>query len=439
MTTEAAPARPSLGYAWYVIGVLVLAYTFSYVDRTILTLMVAPIRESLGINDVQVSLLHGLAFAVFYTLLGIPIARYADTMNRVWIISIGIGVWSVMTALCGFARNFAHMFLARIGVGVGEAALGPCAYSIIADYFPADKLSRAMSVYTSAIYVGSGLALILGGAAIAAVPSIDFPGVGTMEPWRVVFLIVGLPGLLVIALMATVREPVRTGLAKGAKAGEGLPVAEVARFITDRRGAYGFMIFGLSAHALMWNGTTGWIPTYFIRTFGWTAPQVGLWFGIVLLIFGTGGVILGGFISSWLRAKGHLDSNLRIGILSCILVLPFGIGAPLISDPWLSMAGIAAFVLCASLPYGCAAAAFQEITPNQMRGQVTAVYFFVLNLAGIGLGPTVVAMFTENVFQDLAAVKYSIASTVALGAPLSAILLWMSLRHYRNVLAAASK
>ena len=434
MTSSTAVPRPSLRYAWYVIFVLVLAYTFSYVDRTILTLMVGPIRESLQINDVQVSLLHGLAFAIFYTLLGIPIARYADTMNRVWIISIGIGVWSIMTALCGFARNFWTMFLARVGVGVGEAALSPAAYSIIADYFPPEKLSRALSVYTSAIYLGSGLALILGGAAIAAVPAIDMPGFGAMEPWRVVFLIVGLPGLLVIALMTTVREPVRTGLLKGTKAGEGLPIGDVARFMWERKGAYVFMIFGLAAHALMWNGTTGWIPTYFIRTFQWTAPQAGLWFGLVLLTFGMSGVTAGGYFSSWLRARGHSDANLRVAIISCFAVLPFGIGGPLMTDPWTALAVLSAFVFCASFPYGCAAAAFQEITPNQMRGQVTAVYFFVLNLAGIGLGATVVAMFTEVVFKDLAAVKFSIACTVALGAPVSAVLIWCSLKHYRAAL-----
>ena len=435
---QAAPqsVRLSLGYSWYVVGVLVVAYTFSYVDRTILTLMVGPIRTSLGINDVQVSLLHGLAFAIFYTLLGIPIARYADTMNRTWIISIGIGVWSIMTALCGFARNFWEMFLARIGVGVGEAALSPSAYSMIADYFPPEKLGRALSVYTSGLYLGSGLALMLGGAVIAAVPTVDLPVVGTLEPWRVVFLMVGLPGLLVIALMMTVREPARTGLLKGVKAGEGLPVRDVAQYIWARGRCYGFMIFGLAFHGLFWNGATGWIPTYFIRTFQWTAPEAGLWFGLSMLVFGISGVTAGGFFGGWLRARGHIDSNLRVAIFSCFAVLPFGVGAPLLSDPWLALAGLSAFIFFASFPYGCAAAAFQEITPNQMRGQVTAVYFFVLNLAGIGLGGTVVAMFTENLFADLAAVRYSIALTVALSAPISAFILWRALKHYRAALAA---
>jgi MFS family permease len=240
----------------------------------------------------------------------------------------------------------------------------------------------------------------------------------------------------VIGLMMTVREPARTGLIEGAKAGEGLPVKDVARFILDRRGAYLLMIFGLAFHGLLWNGATGWIPTFFIRTFGWTAPTAGFWFGLVMLVCGTGGVTAGGYAGAWLRAQGRSDANLRIAIFSCIAVLPPGIVAPLLPDATWAMAGFAIFVFFGSFPYGCAAAAFQEITPNQMRGQVTAIYFFVLNLAGIGLGPTVVALFTENVFQDVAAVKYSLACTIALAAPLSAITLALSLKHYRAVLAA---
>lgn len=436
---DSAASSPDSKYAWYVVAVLVIGYTFSYVDRTILTLMVGPIQKSLKIGDVQVSLLHGLAFAAFYTMLGVPIARFVDRGKRTAIISICVFVWSIMTALCGFARTFAMMFLARVGVGVGEAGFSPAAYSIITDYFPADKLSRALSVYTAALYLGSGLALLLGGAAIAAVPAINMPGFGEMEPWRVVFLLVGLPGLVTILLMTTVREPVRRGTAKGAQSGKGYPFKDVVRYFLDRKGAYLLMIFGLSFHSLMWNGASGWIPTYFIRTFQWTAPEAGFWFGLAMLIFGIAGVLAGGITSAWLRGKGHIDSNLRVGIISCFAVLPFGALIPFMADPWSALACMSAFVFFSSYPYGCAAAAFQEITPNQMRGQITAIYFFVLNLAGIGIGPTVVATFTEVVFKDPAAVKYSMACTIGLASPIAALLLWQSLRYYRAVIAAMPK
>lgn len=431
-------ARPATGnaYGWYVVGVLVLAYTVSYVDRTILTLLVKPIRESLQISDTQISLLHGLAFALFYTGFGIPIAWLADRGNRRNIITAGIVVWSGMTAACGFARSFGQLFLARVGVGVGEAALGPAAYSLLGDYFRGPSLSRALSVYTSAIYIGAGLALIIGGAIIATVAPLDIPGVGHFEPWQVVFLFVGLPGLVVALLMLTVREPLRTGLRAGTKAGQALPLRDVAAYLGERRGTYGYLMAGFAASSLLWNGANGWIPTFFIRTYGWTAAEVGLRFGLVLLVFGTAGVLFGGVLGSRLIARGHADGNVRVGVISALLAGPAGVIAPLMGDPMLSLAAWAAFCFVGSMPYGVAGAAFTEITPNQMRAQVTAVYFFFLNLAGIGLGPTVVALVTDRVFHDDLAVRYSLVVVAAIAAPLSALLLWRALRPFRRCLDA---
>jgi MFS family permease len=419
-----------------VVGVLVIAYTFSYVDRTILTLLVKPIRQSLAITDTQVSLLHGLAFAIFYTVLGIPIARLADSSNRVRVIAVGIAVWSFMTALCGMARSFGQLFLARIGVGVGEAALGPAAYSLLSDYFSGPALTRALSVYTSAIYIGAGLALVIGGAVIAMVPAMDLPGIGHLEPWQVVFLFVGTPGLAIALLMLTVREPVRAGVVAGSEGG--LPVREVARFMGRQGSAYTLLIAGFSLFSLLWNGANAWIPTFFMRTFGWTPAVVGLRYGLVLLVFGTLGVIAGGMLGSRLEARGRRDANPIVGIIASALILPLGILAPLQGDAWAALALFTLFVFAGSLPYGAAAAAFQQITPNQMRGQVTAVYFFFLNLAGIGLGPTVVALFTDRVFHDDLAVKYSLAAVAVMAAPLSGLLLWLSLRPFLRCRASGA-
>lgn len=434
---EQVAATPTQGaqpqnspYGWYVVGVLIIAYTFSYVDRTILTLLVEPIRESLQISDTQISLLHGLAFAIFYTGLGLPIARLADRKDRTKIIMAGILAWSVMTALCGFARNFWQLFLARVGVGVGEAALSPAAYSMMADYFSGATLTRALSIYTSAVYIGAGLALMIGGAVIASVPALDLPVFGYFEPWQVVFLFVGLPGIAVALLMKTVREPVRTGLSPATVAGEGLPLRAVGRFLRERIGAYGLLIAGFSAMSLLWNGAMAWVPTFFIRTFEWTPSVVGLRFGLMLLIFGTTGILFGGYLSGWLRDRGKEDANLTVGIIAALLILPVGVVAPILSNEWLCLATYCGFVFAGSMPYGAAAAAFQEITPNQMRAQVTAIYFLFLNLAGIGLGPTVVALITDQVFNDDAAVKYSLVVLAAIGAPLSALLLWLGRKPY---------
>jgi MFS family permease len=429
------PPTSTNAYGWYVVGVLIIAYTVSYVDRTILTLLVKPIRESLQISDTQLSLLHGLAFAVFYTVLGIPIARLADRYDRTRIITAGIAVWSIMTALCGLARNFWQLFFMRVGVGVGEAALSPAAYSILSDYFSGSALTRALSVYTSAIYIGAGLALMIGGAVIALVPALDLPLLGRFEPWQVVFLFVGLPGLAVAVLMLTVREPARTGLSPTATASLGLPVRTVVQYIRKRAGAYGLLIAGFCASSLLWNGAMAWIPTFFIRTFDWSAATVGARFGLMLLLFGTVGILFGGMLSGWLRERGHVDANVLVGVLSAILVLPAGVIAPLVTNEAICFVAFCAFVFAGSMPYGAAGAAFQDITPNQMRAQVIAVYFFFLNLAGIGLGPTVVALITDQVFGNDLAVRYSLAIVAAIMAPVSALLLWKGRRSYKDCLA----
>jgi len=420
---------PSESYAWYVVAVLVLAYTVSYIDRTILTLMVKPIRETLGITDVQISLLHGLAFAIFYTVLGVPIGWLADRANRTKIIAVGIFVWSIMTAFCGLSRSFMQMFLARVGVGVGEAALSPAAYSMLNDYFRPQRRTLAISVYATGVYIGSGLALIVGGGIIAITPALDLPVVGYMEPWQVVFLAVGLPGVLVAALMLTVKEPLRRGLMKS---GSGQPtLRDTIAFVKARRATYLFHFLGFSMLTMLWSGCAAWIPTFFARTFAWTPAEIGPWFGGVVVIFGTLGLPLGGALAERLKARGISDGNIRVGIISAVALLPLGIAAPLMPTPFLALAVYAGFVFFSSLPFGAAAAALQEVTPNQMRAQVSALYLFVVNLTGIGIGPTIVASITQYGFGDDAALKYALSITAAVAAVLAMTLLALCLKPYR--------
>jgi MFS family permease len=432
-TTSPEDDYPDEGYAWYVVGVLVLAYTVSYIDRTILTLMVQPIRETLGISDVQISLLHGLAFAIFYTVLGVPLGWLADRANRTKIIAVGIFVWSLMTALCGLSRNFWQMFLARVGVGIGEAALSPAAYSMLNDYFRPQRRTLAISIYATGVYIGSGLALIVGGGVIAITPSLDLPVVGHMEPWQVVFLAVGLPGLLVAALMITVKEPKRRGLMKG-----GQPtIRETLDFVLARWRTYGLHFLGFSMLTMLWSGCAAWIPSFFARTFEWTPAQIGPVFGTLVAIFGTLGLTLGGAFAERLKTKGYTDGNIRVGIISAIALFPLGVLAPLMPSAALAMAVYAVFVFFSSLPFGAAAAALQEVTPNQMRGQVSALYLFVVNLTGIGIGPTIVASISQYGFGDDAAVKYALAITAGVAAILATILLSLCLKPYRQSVALA--
>jgi MFS family permease len=214
-STDAAPSgaatvphRPV--YSWYVVGVLTLAYILSFIDRQIITLMIGPIKQDLGLTDTQMSYLIGLSFALFYTVFGFLIALAADRYNRRNIVTAGIVVWSVMTAFCGLAKGYGQLFLARMGVGFGEGALSPSALSMISDYFPREKLARAISVYSMGIAVGSGIALLVGGSIIHLVSSaatVTLPLVGELRPWQAAFVIVALPGLPLALLMLTVREP----------------------------------------------------------------------------------------------------------------------------------------------------------------------------------------------------------------------------------------
>ena len=433
MNTEhkMATGQPEGGpYAWYVVAVLILAYTFSFIDRQILTLMVGPIRATLGISDFQLSLLHGLAFALFYSVLGIPIGLMVDRKKRTTIIAIGIAVWSVMTSLCGFAQNFVQLFVARMGVGVGEAALSPGAYSMISDYFPPHQRPRALSLYTSAAYIGGGIATIAGGALIALMPPIDLPGIGPLQPWQAIFLVVGLPGLLVALLVTTVREPQRTGLKPGAHPNFAAVRAHLAAFPA----AYGLLIIGYAVSGIMWNGAIAWIPTYFIRHFGWTASQVSLPYGLITIGGGVGGINFGGWIATHLRQRGRLDANIIVGLIAIMVALPSGIAATFAGAPNLALALFAVFLFGCAMPWGGAVAALQEITPNQMRGQVSAIYLFCLSLIGIGVGPTLVAGFTDHLFANDAALGKSIALTIAIAAPISALLLSLARKPYCRAL-----
>ncbi|MBM3290992.1 MAG: MFS transporter, partial [Candidatus Hydrogenedentes bacterium] len=225
MKTEAEPRPadshdheepyPSPAYAWYVVGVLMLVYVLSFVDRQILSLIVDPVKKDLGVSDTMMGLLMGFSFALFYSILGVPFGWLADQRSRRSIIAVGVAVWSAMTAACVAAKAFWHLFMLRVGVGVGEAALSPAAYSLITDYFPRNRLATAISVYGMGIYIGSGMAFLLGGVVVrftATSGDLVWPIIGEVRPWQLVFFVVGLPGLLVAALVYTIREPLRRGM-----------------------------------------------------------------------------------------------------------------------------------------------------------------------------------------------------------------------------------
>lgn len=430
MTTTPAAEGKSLRYAWFVATLLTLAHILSFVDRQILNLLVGPIRKDLGISDTQMSLLLGLSFAVFYTLCGIPLARWADSRSRRGLVAAGAFAWSVATAGCGMAQNYAQMLLARIGVGVGEATLSPAAFSLITDYFPREKRASAISLFVMGVYFGSGLAFLIGGAVIKFASTqgpVLLPLLGEIRPWQLVFLILGVFGAAFSLLLLLIREPART--TEKAKA---MPISAVFSKLREHRRTLfchhvGFALFSLAGY-----GSSAWLPSFFIRVHGWTPSEVGTTYGIILAVFGTLGVITGGRMGDRGHRMGQTDATMRIGMLAALCAIPCSLGFLLSDQYWVIVALLSIGTFFFSMPFGCAAAGLQEIVPVAMRAQASAVYLFVLNMIGLGLGPTAVALMTDYVFKDDLAVGHSlmVISTCALS--LTALLLWLGQAPFRE-------
>ena len=429
---------PSPGYAWYVVGVLTVAYIFSFIDRQIINLMVNPIKRDLGISDTGISLLMGVSFAVFYTLFGIPLGRLADTRSRRGIICFGIAFWSLMTAGCGLTKKFWDLALMRMGVGIGEATLSPAAYSLIADYFPPNRRATAMSVYSMGIYIGSGLAFILGGVVVkfvSAQESFEWPLIGAVRSWQLVFFIVGLPGLLVALLLMTVKEPTRKGLISAGHAPAVAPtLSETWQYVVNNRATFVCLNLGIALVTLNSYASTSWIPSMFVRRFGWSQGGTGMVYGTIIATSGTLGVVGGGWLADWWNQRGRVDSPLRVAWLSTVCGLPCVAIYPLAPTGEWAAVLLIPMVFFGSVPFGVAPAAIQRMMPNTMRAQGTSIYLFVINLIGMGLGPTCVALLTDGYFRDTNQVHYSLLIVGIASYSLACIFLGVSLKNYRNSL-----
>jgi len=429
-------------YSWYVVGVLLIAFTVSLIDRHILALLVEPIRRDLSLSDTQFSLLVGIAFALFYTIVGFPIARLADRKNRKMIIIIGIVIWSTMTALSGLAKNFWHLFLARMGLGIGEAALSPAAYSIISDYFPKEKLGRAISVYAMGVYLGAGMSMVAGSSivrAISGMPPLELPIIGTTYAWQLSFFAVSIPAFLLIPLMLTVREPVRRGLAlSGAKEpSQAVSIKDMLAFIRTNGHTLVAVVAGFAFAGVCTIGILAWTPEMFRRTYGWNVADAGMLFGIFLMVFGSLGVYSGGLLADWLTRRGYKDAVMRAAVISIALNIPFAIITPLMPTAGLCVFMLAFLVFTTALTQGLSPTIIQLITPNQMRAQIIAVYFFFANLLAIGLGPSLYAMTTDYIFGYDNALRYSLSIVASSSLCISLGLLIYGLRHFRASLARA--
>jgi MFS family permease len=440
LTIPADPAAEksrSDAYGWYVVGVLMFTLAVAYVDRQILSLLVGPIKLHFGVSDTHIGLLAGFAFALFYTLLGVPIARLSDRYNRILIISIGVIVWTFMTVACGLANSFAMLFLARVGVGIGEAALGPAAYSVIADYFPPEKVARAIGVYVAGLYLGVGFAMIGGSIVVQSVGEVGtraLPLLGELHGWQIAFVIAAVPGVVAVALLATVREPARRHFAadgSGRSAAAGAAGwRELWMFLRANRRFFVCLTLGASFVGTVIMAYLVWTPEMMRRTHDIPIAEAGFLFGVLLLVFGGPGPYAGGWLAAWLARRGYRDAEMRACVIGCCAILIFSVLAPLAPTATLAWASIGPLLFVLAVPQGLAPAMLQLATPNRMRARATALFTLVAVLIGASAGPALVAVLTDFWFRDPRMLGKALAVVSGVLMPLGILFFWMGLAPY---------
>jgi len=378
--------RPTNAYRAYVLCILVLVYTFNFIDRQIVGILAIPIKEDLGLTDTQLGLMGGLAFALLYTTLAIPIAMAADRMSRTWIMTGALVVWSGMTAVCGMAQNFWQLFLARVGVGIGEAGGVAPAYSLISDFFPPNQRARALSVYSFGIPIGSALGIVFGGI------------IATLVDWRFAFIVVGAAGIVVAPIFrATVREPVRGAFDAKGRESSPASLGEILRVLLKKPSFWGLSL-GASCSSMMGYGLFFWLPSFFVRSYEITLLDASLVYGAILLIGGIAGTWLGGSLADRF-GETNRSAYARIPAFAFLATVPFYLVGVL--SPTLTLSVLVMVVPTAlGLAWlGPVISAVQHLVPPNMRATASAIFLFVNNLIGIGIGTLAIGAISDGL-QD---------------------------------------
>ena len=397
----------------YALGVLVVVYTFNFIDRQILSILLEPIKQDLGLSDSALGMLTGFAFALFYATLGIPIARFADRSNRRNLIAWALAIWSAMTAVSGLAQNFWHLLLARIGVGVGEAGCSPPAHSMLADYFPKENRATALGIYSLGIPFGILFGFIAGG------------WLNEFFGWRVAFFIVGVPGLLLAILVRfTLREPPR-GMAEGRVADEEQPtIMETFRFLWSKR-SFRHMAVGGGLTAFVGYGVITWVPSFLIRSYGMNTGDVGTYLGLILGIPGGIGIALGGYLADRYGAR---DTRWYLWIVSVALIAstPLFFGVYLSNTAFASLMFLILPILLGNFYQATTFSQTQGLVSLRMRSVAAAVLLFILNMIGLGAGPQAV-----GILSDVLQPSYGDESLRYALLILSTVQIWAAYHYYQ--------
>jgi MFS family permease len=424
-------AYPSARVAWGTVFVLFVFYIFAMVDRQVMTMLVDPIRHELNLSDVQASLLLGLSFALFYTTMGLAIGWFADRYSRRVLIAVSVALWGVASAACGLANSFGALFLARVLVGIGEAALAPAAYSMLSDSFPRRRLTLALAVFTIGGMVGVAIAMFAGGLVVqfgAAHGHVTLPIVGELSAWRLVFLCTGVPGPLIALLAFLIPEPVRTGRQSHAS---GQTPARLREFLRQHGRLLLWFCIGFGGLNMIVNTMIAWVPTLLIRNMQVAPARIGLLIGFELLFAALPGQIFCGWWIDRRAARGMSDSYIRYFLFVLPGAVPCAILALLSHSVFWTIVGLMPLYFIAMPFAGAASAALQIVTPNEFRGRISALFLMITTLIGLGLGPTLVAAVSTAIDPSGHGIGTGLAIVIAGAAALAMGALGRATRHLR--------
>lgn len=450
MSARPSAGRAAGGRAPLVVGLLSLAYLLAMVDRLVFSLLVEPIKNDLHLSDAQIGALAGLAFGLFYTLMGIPIGRLADRAHRPALIAAAVLLWSAATMACGLASSFSRLFATRVLVGVGEAGISPAAYALIADVVPRQRLGRALSVYMLGTVVGLGVAWIAGGQLLQCLGGavLHVPLLGLLAPWQAVFVLVGLPGLVVAPLLLLLHEPrrngapsshagARTGRGERTDLGERTGVGSIIEQLRRHAGVYGAHFAGMAAINTYGYALVTWAPAMFRRSFDWSMERTGTLLGAGVLIAGCAGMLGSGMIVDALSRRMREDAPFRILFFGTLLMAPFGVLGPLAPGAWgRTLLFVVPVMGLFFAVVACAPTALQIVTPASMRASVSSVYLLIVNIVAFAVGPLSVGLISDRLAAARGNLGLALMLLAAVSLPAGALAFRAGLAPYRRAVVA---
>jgi len=424
---------------WYMACLLTLLYIYAQIDSSAIILLVGPIKQDLGVTDTQMSFLIGMSFAAFYSILGLPAGYLVDRVSRRGIMGVGIVLWSAMTMSCGLASTYWQLFLSRCGVGIGEAAITPAAYSLIRDGFPPEKRGRAFGIFSAGTYIGAAAAVMLAGALLGLISKgalKSVPWVGGLHPWQAVLVVIGIAGFPLSLLVWTFREPLRR--LDGGAAQSGVTFREGIDQIKSDWRVYVPLVAWMTCFSGVAITYGAWMPTIISRTWHLAPAQIGMFFGGALLICAPLGAWCGGHAIDVLLKRGRSDAAEIVGVWITVIFIPFGIAAPIVPHVGQMFFCLGAQLLVAGAYQPVGASLLARVTPQRVMGKVTAIYLLVFTLLGRGLGPTLVAVISDHFFSGPQALGFALGTATAGAMTLGLVMIVVLLRRVRRTRLAVA-